>query len=62
MIVGPIIGAFSFAAIASARPTLVGPADLTWLYIVAFIGMVITVLSLPMVIVGRRYIIDSEKP
>ncbi|WP_027145930.1 hypothetical protein [Mesorhizobium sp. WSM3626] len=60
MIVGPVVAGFAFLSIASAGRSLTGVApDVTWLYIVAMVGSMATILSLPFVIVGRRYIAEG---
>ncbi len=59
MIIGPVVAGFAFMSIASAgRFDGVAP-DVTWLYLVGLGGSLLTVLSLPLVIVGRRYIVES---
>lgn len=59
MIIGPVVTGFAWLSIASARQTYAGMPDVTWLYFVAAAGAMLTLLSLPLVIVGRRYIVES---
>lgn len=61
MIIGPAVTGFALLSIASARPTYGGMPDVTWLYFVAAAGTMLSLLSLPLVIVGRCYIVETAK-
>ncbi len=59
MVIGPVMAGFSWLSIAFARQVYAGMPDVTWLYFVAAAGGILTLLSLPPVIVGRRYVIEG---
>ncbi|TIL40241.1 hypothetical protein [Mesorhizobium sp.] len=56
MLVGPSVVAFAVMAISGARPSFNGiQADVTWLYAVAAVGVFLSAMALPLIIVGRQF-------
>ncbi|WP_018425761.1 hypothetical protein [Hoeflea sp. 108] len=60
LIVGPTLAGFARAAITpSARTFGEAPPDVGWLYVVGALGILMTILAFPLVIVGRQYLVES---
>jgi hypothetical protein len=61
IVVGPAVTGLAYAAIASSRQSFGGIApDVSWLYLVAAAGLCATALSFPLMLVGRRYILETS--
>jgi hypothetical protein len=55
-LVGPAIVGFAFMGLSGARHSFDGmPPDVTWLYVVGAVGIVLSAMALPLIIVGRQY-------
>lgn len=61
LILGPLATGLSYVVIMSARSYYAVTPDLTWLYVVAIAGVMSTVIALPLLLVGRRYVIEREE-
>jgi hypothetical protein len=60
MIVGPLLTGFAYVCLGSVRAPYGGVSpDIGWLYWLGAAGFLLTAISLPLVIVGRRYIVES---
>ncbi|TIO06906.1 MAG: hypothetical protein E5X88_21055 [Mesorhizobium sp.] len=62
ILVGPAIVGFALMGLSGARRSFDGvPPDVTWLYIVAALGVVLSAMAMPLIIVGRQYTVTKAE-
>ncbi|MCV0394360.1 MAG: hypothetical protein K5872_13400 [Rhizobiaceae bacterium] len=61
LIIGPALSGFAYIAIAGARATYGVHFDVSWVYLLGDIRLFLMTMTLPLLIVGRSYVVRQAE-